>query len=88
MGIEKILRSPEWASKYFLAKIFAAGAASFVKSHYPCELQSNMHDLHIDSTPKLHENFPSRVGIEKLSRDVEWAAKIFYSAMSGPRKIF
>ena len=88
MSLEKILRSPEWASKDFLAKIFAAGAPSFVKSHYPCELQSNMHDLHINSTPKLHENFPSIVGVEKLSRDVEWAAKIFYRAMSGLRKIF
>ncbi len=34
-GIEKILRSQEWASKYFFAKIFAATAASFVNPHYP-----------------------------------------------------
>ena len=30
----------------------------------------------------------SRVGVEKLSRDVEWAAKFFVRALSGPRKIF
>ena len=83
-----ILRSPEWASKYFFVKIFAAGAAFFVKSQHPCELQSNLHDLHINSTPKMHENFTSRVGIEKLSHDVEWAAKIFYRAMSGLRNFF
>ena len=88
VGIKKILRNTEWASKYFFVKFFAAGAASFVKSHYPCELQSNLLDLHNNSTPKIHEKFTSRVGVEKLSRDVEWAAKTFHRAMSGPPKIF
>ncbi len=49
MGIEKILTNPEWASKYFFAKIFAAAVASFVNLHYPYELQLNLHHLHIDS---------------------------------------
>ena len=88
MGIEKILRSPEWASKYFFAKIFAAAAASFVNLHYPYELQLNLHNLHINSILKYIKYLTPGVGIEKLSRVVEWAAKIFYRATSGPQNIF
>ncbi len=88
-GHPKNIEKPRVGIKIlFCAKIFAAAAASFVKSHYPCESQLNLHDLHNNSTPKIHESFTSRVGIEKLSGNVEWAAKTFYRAMSGPRKIF
>ncbi len=37
---------------------------------------------------KIDLLYSSRVGLEKLSRDVEWAANFFVSALSGPRKIF
>ncbi len=88
MGIEKILRIPEWASKYFFGKIFAAAAASFVNLCYPFELQLNLHNLHINSILKYIKYLTPRVGIEKLWRVIEWAAKIYYRAMSGPRNIF
>ena len=75
MGIKKIFRSPEGASKLFSVKIFAADAASFVSPHYPSELQSNLHNLHINYTLKymniLHQ---------------EWASKNCRAMASGPRK--
>ena len=37
---------------------------------------------------KIDLLYSLRVGVEKLSRDVEWAAKFFVSALSGPRKNF
>ncbi len=37
---------------------------------------------------KIDLLYCSRVGVEKLSRDVKWAAKCFVRALRGPRKIF
>ena len=61
---------------------------SFVNLHYPYELQLNLHNLHINSILKYIKYFTPRVGIEKLSSVVEWAAKIYYCVMSGPLKVF
>ncbi len=75
MGIEKILRTPEGASKLFSGKIFAAVAASFVIPQYPSKMQSNLHNLHFNSTLKymniLHQ---------------EWASKNCRAVSSGPPK--
>ena len=71
VGIEKILRSPEGASKYFSVKIFAADAASFVSPQYSCELQKKLHNLHMNSTPK-YMNILHQKGASK------WAAKFFF----------
>ncbi len=77
MGIEKILRSQEGASKYFPVKIFAADAASFGSPKYPYELQSNLHNFHINSILKymniLHQ---------------ERASENFRAVSSEPRKFF
>ncbi len=65
------------------AEIFATSAASFVKSDYPYELRSNLHNLHINPTQNTLKSYT----IEKLSRDVEWVANIFYHTMSGWHKM-
>ncbi len=75
VGIEKILRSPEGASKYFPLKIFAADAPSFVSSQYPYELQSNLQNIHNNYTLKYMDIFHQ-----------EWASKNCRAMSSGPRK--
>ncbi len=76
MGIEKILRSPEGTSKLFSGKVFAAHAASFVSPQYTSELQSNLHNLHINSTLKYYMNILHQ----------EWASKNCHAMSSGLRK--